>query len=187
MNSSLETSTRQEVRKTKIATSDTDSIVITHKLTSPKGLASSESLGSTHQTGSAPTTRTRDAQSTPYRHTSAEGVASSSGSTNLTGSAATTTRTNQVQSIPQECLTATNLSQYWRAEYNGRRVRGGGPHSKRGEACDLHSGLQWFRFTGLAGKLKITTLNKCLRFSCSVCALESEMLKINLCYHTALV
>ena len=60
--------------------------------------------------------------------------------------------TTQVSSLPQECLTATNFTQHWRTDHEGRDLRGGGPHSVSGYACDLHKGLGWFRFTGLAGK-----------------------------------
>ena len=52
-----------------------------------------------------------------------------------------------------KCLTATNLTQPWRKEHRGVGLNGGGPHSESGNACDLHSGLQWFRFTGSAGKI----------------------------------
>ena len=74
-----------------------------------------------------------------------------------TSSPASRTRTNNVTRIPPECLTATNLTQYWRTEHNGRGIKGGGPHASAvGYACDLHSGLGWFRFTGLAGRFYTT-------------------------------
>ena len=58
---------------------------------------------------------------------------------------------NQGSSIPEECFTATNLTQIWRTANRGGGINGGGPHSENGNACDLHSDMQWFRFTGLAG------------------------------------
>ena len=60
--------------------------------------------------------------------------------------------TTQISLLPQKCLTATNFTQHWRTDHEGRDLRGGGPHSVSGYACDLHKDLGWFRFTGLAGK-----------------------------------
>ena len=55
--------------------------------------------------------------------------------------------------LPHQCVTATNLTQSWRTEYDGKALRGGGPDSYDGFACDLRSSLQWFRFVGEAGKM----------------------------------
>ena len=52
------------------------------------------------------------------------------------------------------CLSATNLTESWRMDHDGKDLRGGGPnaHSSSGRACDFRKSLQWFRFTGAAGK-----------------------------------
>ena len=59
--------------------------------------------------------------------------------------------TTLVQTIPKECLTATNLTQSWRLDHKGSDIRPGGPHSYNNWACDLHKDLQWFRFSGDGG------------------------------------
>ncbi|XP_067934814.1 oncoprotein-induced transcript 3 protein-like [Watersipora subatra] len=59
---------------------------------------------------------------------------------------------------PHECLTATNLTESWRMDHNGSDIRPGGPHSSGGYTCDMHKDLQWFRFSGAAGR---RMLNKC--------------------------
>ena len=64
------------------------------------------------------------------------------------------TNTSRVSAIPlpKECITATNLSEAWRTDYNGSDIKGGGLNTSRGYACDLRKNLGWFRFTGAAGK-----------------------------------
>lgn len=53
---------------------------------------------------------------------------------------------------PSQCRSATTLTDSWRLDRNGSNLRPGGPHSMDGHACDLHAGLQWFRFSGAGGK-----------------------------------
>ena len=64
------------------------------------------------------------------------------------------TATN-LQPLPTECLTATNLTESWRLDHKGSDIRPGGPHSLSGWACDLHKDLKWFRFSGDGGTLVI--------------------------------
>jgi len=52
---------------------------------------------------------------------------------------------------PLECLTATNFTEPWRRDHNGSNVKPGGPHSRKGYACDVHNDTAWFRFTSEAG------------------------------------
>ena len=54
--------------------------------------------------------------------------------------------------LPEECLSATNLTESWRMDHNSSHIRPGGPNSDHGFACDFRPSLQWFRFTGEAGK-----------------------------------
>ena len=52
-----------------------------------------------------------------------------------------------------QCLSATNLTDSWRMDHDGKDLRGGGPNARsNGWACDFRKSLQWFRFTGAAGK-----------------------------------
>ena len=54
--------------------------------------------------------------------------------------------------IESPCITATNLSEEWRADHDASDIKGGGPNTKwPGYACDLRESLQWFRFNGGAG------------------------------------
>ena len=61
----------------------------------------------------------------------------------------TSTTTNE---LPEECSSATNLTESWRMDHNSSHIRPGGPNSDHGFACDFRPSLQWFRFTGKAGK-----------------------------------
>ena len=54
--------------------------------------------------------------------------------------------------LPSQCLSATNLTKSWRMEHNGNHLKPGGPNAQFGYACDFRKDLQWFRFTGAAGK-----------------------------------
>ena len=56
-----------------------------------------------------------------------------------------------VQTVPKECLTATNLTQSWRLDHNGSHIRPDDPHSLLGYACDFYKELKWFRFSGNGG------------------------------------
>ena len=57
------------------------------------------------------------------------------------------------QPTPVQCLSATNLTDSWRMDHNGQDLKGGGPNAhSSGWACDFRKSLQWFRFTGAAGK-----------------------------------
>ena len=60
------------------------------------------------------------------------------------------TTTSQFQT--DQCTSATNLTESWRMDHAGKNLKGGGPRSYVGWACDLRKDLQWFRFTGAAGK-----------------------------------
>ena len=64
-----------------------------------------------------------------------------------------TTTIPTTTTIPDSCQSATNLTGSWRLNHNGTNLKPGGPHSKSGYACDFHKDLQWFRFTGSAGKI----------------------------------
>ena len=55
--------------------------------------------------------------------------------------------------LPEPCLFARNFTESWRLDHDGKQIKPGGPHSWNGYACDLHKDIQWFRFTGAAGKL----------------------------------
>ncbi|XP_067944635.1 uncharacterized protein [Watersipora subatra] len=60
--------------------------------------------------------------------------------------------------IPVECRTAQNLSEYWRMEHHGGDIRPRlDPESEIGYACDLHESLEWFRFVGAAGNRFLNT------------------------------
>ena len=50
------------------------------------------------------------------------------------------------------CLLATELSDSWRLDHDGKNIKPGGDYSLSGYACDLHHELGWFRFTGAAGR-----------------------------------
>ena len=54
--------------------------------------------------------------------------------------------------VPQECLSARNLSESWRLDHSGSDIKGGGPKAYNGWACDLRKDFGWFRFVGAAGK-----------------------------------
>ena len=52
-----------------------------------------------------------------------------------------------------QCLSATNLTESWRMDHDGQDLKGSGPNAYNGVyACDFRKELQWFRFTGAAGK-----------------------------------
>ena len=64
-----------------------------------------------------------------------------------------TTTSQPVQPPPAECLSATNLTDSWRIDHDGKDLRSGAPNAdSRGWACDFRKSLQWFKFTGAAGK-----------------------------------
>ena len=50
------------------------------------------------------------------------------------------------------CRSATDLTESWRMSHNASKLLPGGPSNSGGQACDLRNSLQWFRFTGAAGK-----------------------------------
>ena len=56
--------------------------------------------------------------------------------------------------LPPQCQQATNLTDYWRLDHVGSQIKGYGPNSLFGYACDQRKGINWFRFTGRAGTLK---------------------------------
>ena len=62
----------------------------------------------------------------------------------------TTTATSTTS--PSQCLSATNLTDSWRMDHDGKNLKGRGPNAVSGWACDFRKSLQWFRFTGAAGK-----------------------------------
>ena len=65
----------------------------------------------------------------------------------------TTKSIETVQPPPAECLSATNLTDSWRMDHDGKGLKGGGPNADFvGRACDFRKSLQWFRFTGAAGR-----------------------------------
>ena len=71
--------------------------------------------------------------------------------TAITIKLATTNQT--VQPPPAECLSASNITDSWRIDHDGKNLRGSGPDAHPEEyACDFRKSLQWFRFTGAAGK-----------------------------------
>jgi len=66
--------------------------------------------------------------------------------------------------VPDQCLGATNLTEWWREYTNDRTLKPGGALSWYGYACDIRPDLQWFRITGNAGQ---RILNFCPKmFSC---------------------
>ena len=67
----------------------------------------------------------------------------------------TTTEPTTTKPLPAPCLSATNLTDSWRMDHEGKDLKGGGPNAYIGRACDLRKELQWFRFTGPAGKNSI--------------------------------
>ena len=71
----------------------------------------------------------------------------------------TTKSIETVQPPPAECLSATNLTDSWRMDHDGKDLKGGGPNAQYGRACDFRKSLQWFRFTGAAGKNTTYRLN----------------------------
>lgn len=52
---------------------------------------------------------------------------------------------------PSECSAAINLTESWRLDHSGSRIKPDGPNSFNGYACDFRKDLQWFRFSGAAG------------------------------------
>lgn len=54
---------------------------------------------------------------------------------------------------PDPCASATVFSESWRLDSNGKDLKPGGPHSRNGYNCDLHTDLDWFRFRREAGIL----------------------------------
>ena len=80
-------------------------------------------------------------------------------STTLPVSTNITSNTTEVY-LPEECLTATNLTEAWRMDHNGSGIqpRGFTISTYQGYACDLNPALNWFRFTGEAGKNYILLL-----------------------------
>lgn len=89
-------------------------------------------------------------------------------STTPTTTATTTPNTTAV-SLPHECQTAVNLTEWWRRDTNGSDIRGKAPQLEierfRPEdifdlyACDFRADLNWFRFSGEAGKDGATHTN----------------------------
>lgn len=82
-------------------------------------------------------------------------------STTLSALDGNVTSTQTIQSTAQkiqprpECLTATNLTEYWRLDHNGSTILPSqNPNGGSGYACDLDKPLDWFRFTGAAGKTR---------------------------------
>ena len=67
----------------------------------------------------------------------------------------TTTKPTTLQPLPSPCLSATNLTESWRMDHVGKNLMAGGPNAYNGRACDLRQSLQWFRFTGAAGKNRV--------------------------------
>ena len=62
-----------------------------------------------------------------------------------------------LQPLPAPCLSAATLTDSWRMDHDGKDLRGGGPKANAldrsdGYACDFRQDLQWFRFSGAAGK-----------------------------------
>ena len=66
--------------------------------------------------------------------------------------------------VPQECLSARNLSESWRLDHSGSDIKGGGPNAQSGWACDLRKDFGWFRFVGAAGKKALTLFKTKLAF-----------------------
>ena len=65
----------------------------------------------------------------------------------------TTESTTTSAPLPSQCLSATNLTDSWRMDHDGKDLKGGGPNAwSDGRACDFRQSLQWFRFAGSAGK-----------------------------------
>ena len=64
----------------------------------------------------------------------------------------TSSEVSTVQPVPEPCLSATNLTEAWRKDHDGKNIKPGGAHSQSKYACDLYKELEWFRFTGYAGK-----------------------------------
>ena len=82
-----------------------------------------------------------------------------------------TTPTTSKQTTPttttqlDECQQAVNYTQSWRRDHKGSGIRPGGPVSRLGYACDLHSySSHWFRFSGGAGTHLLDSCPK--SFSC---------------------
>ena len=63
-----------------------------------------------------------------------------------------TTANTTTNELPEECSSATNLTESWRMDHNSSHIHPGGPNSDNGFACDFRPSLQWFRFTEEAGK-----------------------------------
>ena len=63
-----------------------------------------------------------------------------------------TPTTSTKMSVLSPCTSAHNLTESWRRDHDGKHLRGGGSNSNIGWACDFRKDLQWFRFTGSAGK-----------------------------------
>ena len=65
----------------------------------------------------------------------------------------TKTKPTTTKPLPAPCLSATNLTDSWRMDHEGKDLKGGGPNAwSDGQACDFRKSLQWFRFTGAAGE-----------------------------------
>lgn len=65
----------------------------------------------------------------------------------------TTTTKRPTVPVPAECKTATNLTEGWRLEHNGKKLRPDTLHSDwQNFGCDFHKDLKWFRFSSFAGK-----------------------------------
>ena len=79
-------------------------------------------------------------------------VKSSSTSSTTTNLPTTTELETTTQPMPATCLSATNLTDSWRMDHDGKNLKGRGPNAVSGWACDFRKSLQWFRFTGAAGK-----------------------------------
>ena len=72
-------------------------------------------------------------------------------STTLPVSTNITNNTTEVY-LPEECSTATNLTEAWRMDHNGSNIKPIRSTKPNGYACDLNPTLNWFRFTSRAGK-----------------------------------
>ena len=56
---------------------------------------------------------------------------------------------------PIQCINATNFTESWRTWHN-ISYKPNGPSSKDYYACDFRQTLQWFRFTGKAGNVRLS-------------------------------
>ena len=100
-------------------------------------------------------------------------VKSTSTSSTITNLPTTTELETTTQPMPAPCLSATNLTDSWRIDHDGTDLRGGGPNAQYGRACDFRKSIQWFRFTGAAGK-NITYRLKALNNRYKMCCFGSK-------------